>query len=200
LDGQSHLNDSRVEVVHANEVLLMTDKPTDGLRKKKDCSMLRAADLLKEGKAEALVSQATLAGCGDYDGTAACVGRCGSSGAGRGYADEKRRGDLIDVGANPECKPFHLGQFAIMAKFILTRSSHRTAQNRRAQQWRRGNEGTELTREAVKLIQKLDLNFVGYVEGNDFLAAKWMSRFATGSSATSFERVAKVSPRPLVVC
>src|SRR5688572_17235989 len=55
--GKAHLTDSRVETIHASEVLLMTDKPIDGLRKKKDCSMLRAVDLLKEGKAQALVSQ-----------------------------------------------------------------------------------------------------------------------------------------------
>src|SRR5436190_24302045 len=60
--AKAHLTDSRVEVVHASEVLRMTDKPTDGLRKKKDCSMLRAADLWKEGKAEAVVSQGNTGG------------------------------------------------------------------------------------------------------------------------------------------
>src|SRR6185295_1339230 len=53
--NKANLKDSRVEVGHASEGRLMTDKPTNGLRKKKNCSMLRAVYLLKEGRAEALV-------------------------------------------------------------------------------------------------------------------------------------------------
>src|SRR4051812_28284169 len=114
---RSGLTDSRVELVHASEVLLMTDKPTDGLRKKKDCSMLRAVDLLKEGKAEALVSPGNTGGLVaistvrlrmlegvDRPALAAIM------------PNIKGAGILVDVGANPECKPLHLLQFAIMGK------------------------------------------------------------------------------------
>ena len=48
--------DHRVHVIHASQVLTMEDKPIAGLRKKKDCSIARAVDLIKEGKAEALIS------------------------------------------------------------------------------------------------------------------------------------------------
>jgi glycerol-3-phosphate acyltransferase PlsX len=172
--AKAHLKDSRLEVVHASEVLLMTDKPTDGLRKKKDCSMLRAADLLKEGKAQALVSQ------GNTGGLVAIttVRLRALEGVDRPalaaiMPTKKGAGILIDVGANPECKPFHLGQFAIMGEIyshaifgiekpkvgVLSNGSEET-------------KGTELTREAVQLIRKLDLNFVGYVEGNDFFSGE----------------------------
>jgi glycerol-3-phosphate acyltransferase PlsX len=170
--GKTHLTDRRVEVVHASEVLLMTDKPTDGLRKKKDCSMLRAADLLKDGKAEALVSSGNTGGLvaistvrlrplDGVDRPALAAIMPTLTGA----------AILVDVGANPECKPFHLAQFAIMGEIyshaifgigkpkvgVLSNGSEET-------------KGTELTREAVKLIRQLDLDFVGYVEGNDFFS------------------------------
>jgi phosphate acyltransferase len=168
--GKAHLNDSRVEVVHASEVLLMTDKPTDGLRKKKDCSMLRAVDLLKEGKAQALVSQ------GNTGGLVAIstVRLRALEGVDRPalaaiMPTMKGAGILVDVGANPECKAMHLAQFAIMGEIyshaifgrekpkvgVLSNGSEET-------------KGTELTREAVQLIRKLDLNFVGYVEAKEF--------------------------------
>jgi len=50
------LNDSRISVVHASEVLAMTDKPVEGIRKKKDCSLLRAVEVVKDGKADAVIS------------------------------------------------------------------------------------------------------------------------------------------------
>ena len=50
------LNDKRVQIVHASQVLTMEDKPVEGLRKKKDCSLLRAVDLLKDGRGQAFIS------------------------------------------------------------------------------------------------------------------------------------------------
>src|SRR5688572_27716092 len=60
--GKLELKDSRIRIVHASQVLTMEDKPIDGLRKKKDCSILRAVDLLKEGKADALISSGNTGG------------------------------------------------------------------------------------------------------------------------------------------
>src|SRR5438552_2127055 len=51
--GEQSLSDPRVHIVHASEVLTMQDKPVEGLRRKKDCSILRAVDLVKEGRADA---------------------------------------------------------------------------------------------------------------------------------------------------
>ena len=55
-------HDPRVKVLHASEVISMEDKPVEGLRRKKDCSILRAVDLLKEGKADALISPGNTGG------------------------------------------------------------------------------------------------------------------------------------------
>src|ERR1035437_5805644 len=48
--------DHRVRIIHASEVVEMADKPAIALRKKKDSSIGRAADLVSEGKADALIS------------------------------------------------------------------------------------------------------------------------------------------------
>src|SRR5688572_28258557 len=50
------LTDSRLEFVHASEVLTMDDKPVQGLRRKRDSSILKAVDLLRDGAADALIS------------------------------------------------------------------------------------------------------------------------------------------------
>src|SRR5947209_5204992 len=54
--------DLRLRVVHAAEVLTMQDKPVEGLRRKKDCSILRAVDLVKDGQADALISSGNTGG------------------------------------------------------------------------------------------------------------------------------------------
>ncbi|MBM3831645.1 MAG: phosphate acyltransferase PlsX, partial [Verrucomicrobia bacterium] len=48
--------DPRVRVLHASQVLDMEDKPVDAVRKKKDCSVVRAIELIRDGKADAVVS------------------------------------------------------------------------------------------------------------------------------------------------
>ncbi len=164
----AQLRDSRVQILHASEVLTMDDKPLEGIRKKKDSSMVRAIELVREGKADAVISPgntgALVAGSmklGRLDGVKrpAIAARMPS-----------RTQDfvLLDAGANDVCEPLHLAQFAVMGNIyarellgmpkprvgILSNGSEET-------------KGTDLTREAAKLCQHLDLHFVGYVEGFD---------------------------------
>ena len=53
---QAGCSDSRLRIVHASEVIAMEDKPLDAVRRKKDCSMVRAMELVRDGKAEAVIS------------------------------------------------------------------------------------------------------------------------------------------------
>ena len=55
-------NDPRVEVHHASQVLEMTDKPVDALRRKRDCSIARATELVKKKQAQVLVSPGNTGG------------------------------------------------------------------------------------------------------------------------------------------
>lgn len=165
---QAKLTDSRAEIVHASEVLTMDDKPLEGIRKKKDSSMVRAIELCYDGKADAIIS-------------------AGNTGALVAGSMKLRRLDgikrpaiaarmpsrtqdfvLLDAGANDVCEPLHLAQFAIMgsiyAKEILGHAKPRVGVLSNGSEETKGND---LTREAAKLCSQLDLNFIGYIEGFD---------------------------------
>jgi glycerol-3-phosphate acyltransferase PlsX len=162
--------DSRLRVHHASEVITMEDKPLDAVRKKKDCSMVRAMELVRDGKAEAVISRGNtgaLVASATFklkrlDGverpSIACVMPAG----------EKGEFLLLDGGANPECKPFHFAQFAVMGS-IYSRELLRHPRPRVGvlSNGTEEGKGNDLTREAAKLCGQLDLNFIGYVEGHD---------------------------------
>src|ERR1043166_905428 len=169
---QARCQDNRVRVVHASEVFTMEDKPLAGVRKKKDSSLVRAVELLEEGKAEALISPGNTGGLV----AAATVKLRRLEGVERPaiaaiVPSAKNEFVLVDAGASPECKPVHLAQFAIMGSIysreILGRKNPRVGILSNGSEEMKGNE---LTREALKLCQQLDINFVGYVEGHDLFA------------------------------
>ena len=162
------LSNARVQIVHASEVLTMDDKPLEAVRKKKDSSMVRAIDLVREDKADAVVSPGN---------TGALV--AGSMKLRRIEGVERpaitarmpsRTGDfvLLDAGANATCEPLHLAQFAVMgsiyAREILGQPKPRVGVLSNGSEESKGND---LTREAARLCSLLDLNFIGYVEGFD---------------------------------
>jgi len=162
------LHDSRLRIQHASEVLTMQDKPLEAIRKKKDSSMLRAIELVQDGKADAIISTGN---------TGALV--AGSLKLRRLENVERpvlaarmpsRTGDfvLIDAGANPTCEPDYLMQFAVMgdiyAREILGKSKPRIGILSNGSE---ETKGTDLTREAHRLCSQLDFNYIGYVEGFD---------------------------------
>src|SRR5256885_16805173 len=62
--ARAQYGDSRIRVIHASEVLTMDDDPRSAVRKKKDCSMARAIDLVQEGRTEAVISPGNTGGLG----------------------------------------------------------------------------------------------------------------------------------------
>ncbi len=164
----AELSERRVEIVNATEVLTMEDKPLEGIRKKKDSSLVRAIELVRHGKADAVISPGN---------TGALV--AGSMKLGRLEGVERpaiaarmpsRSHDfiLLDVGANAACEPLHLAQFAVMGNlyaqemFGLKKPRVGVLSNGTEE-----TKGNELTRETARLCALLDLNFIGYVEGFD---------------------------------
>lgn len=169
LAKQVGLTDPRVEYHNASEVLTMEDDPTVAVRRKKDSSLLRALSLVSDEKADAAISSgntgALVAGAtfrlGRLDGvkrpSLACVmpSRTGAF-------------VLLDGGANPECTPEILLQFAVMGSVY----SHAMLgiEKPRVGVLSNGSEetkGTDLTRSALALIRKTSLNCTGYCEGFD---------------------------------
>jgi len=161
--------DHRVRVVHTSEVVEMEDKPASALRKKRDSSIARAAELVHEGKADALVSLGNTGGI--FAAATFKVGRIPGVERGCIATVIPRQGNefvLLDSGANIECKPVHLAQFAVMGNIysreVLRRKNPRVGV---LSIGREDSKGNELTLEAFKLCQRLDLNFIGNVEGHD---------------------------------
>ena len=161
--------DHRVRIIHTTEVVEMEDKPVVALRKKKDSSIVRAAELVHDGKADALISLGNTGGI--FAAGTFKVGRI--AGVDRGcIATVIPRHDsefvLLDAGANIECKPLHLAQFAVMgnvySREILKRKNPRVGILSIGTEDTKGNE---LTLETFKLCKKLNLNFIGNVEGHD---------------------------------
>jgi glycerol-3-phosphate acyltransferase PlsX len=161
--------DHRVKVIHASEVVEMGDKPAVALRKKKDSSIARAAELVKEGQADALVSLGNTGGI--FAAATFKVGRIEGVDRGCIATVMPRHGNefvLLDAGANVECKPLHLAQFAVMGNIysreVLGRKNPRVGVLSIGTEDTKGND---LTLEAFKLCKLLNLNFIGNVEGHD---------------------------------
>ena len=161
--------DHRVRIIHATEVVEMEDKPAIALRKKKDSSIARAAELVSEGKADALISLGNTGGI--FAAGTFKVGRI--PGVDRGciatvIPRQNNEFVLLDSGANVECKPLHLAQFAVMGSVYSREVLKR--KNPRVGILSIGSEDSkcnELTLEAFRLCKKLNLNFIGNVEGHD---------------------------------
>src|SRR6266700_506506 len=160
--------DHRVRVVHASEVLTMEDKPAAAVRKKKDCSIARAIELVDERKADAVVSPGNTGGI--FAAATFKLGRIPGVDRG-GIATVIPTPDnefvLLDSGANIECKPIHLAHYAVMgsiyAREVLGWKQPRVGLLSIGTEASKGNE---LTLEAFKLCRQLDLNFIGNVEGH----------------------------------
>lgn len=170
--SRHQIADDRIEVVHASEVLTMEDKPVEGLRRKKDSSVARGMDLVKEGKASAFLSP------GNTGGVVAastiklrCLPGVERPGIATVIPAPENEFVLLDAGANVECRPIHLAQYAIMgsvySREVLGYKKPRVGILSVGTEDIKGNE---LTLEAFKLCKKLDLNFIGNVEGHDLFA------------------------------
>jgi len=147
----------------------MEDKPVTALRKKRDSSIVRASELVHDGKADALISLGNTGGI--FAAATFKVGRVAGVDRGCIATVIPRQGNefvLLDAGANIECKPLHLAQFAVMgsvySREVLGRAKPRVGVLSIGTEDSKGNE---LTLEAFRLCKLLDLNFIGNVEGHD---------------------------------
>jgi glycerol-3-phosphate acyltransferase PlsX len=161
--------DHRVRIIHATEVIAMEDKPVIALRKKKDSSIGRAAELVHDGAADALISLGNTGGI--FAAGTFKVGRIPGVDRGCIATVIPRLGNefvLLDAGANTECKPLHLAQFAVMGNVYCREIlKHKNPRVGILSNGTEDSKGNDLTLEAFKLCKKLDLNFIGNVEGHD---------------------------------
>lgn len=164
------LSGVELEVVHAEDVAEMDEKPSEILRRKKNASIQVACRLVRDGLADGIVSP------GHSGATVACgmfiMGRI--SGVERPalasiMPTEKKPMVLLDVGANVDCKPHHLLQFGLMAnafaKDMLEIDVPRVGLLSIGEEEGKGNCLVKESYDLFKLVQ--NLNFVGNVEGRD---------------------------------
>lgn len=157
----------RVTVVDAKEVILPSEHPVMALRKKKDASIVRALNLVKEGTCDGIISGgstgAFLAGCTLIVGRIKGVERPALAPIMPG-----RRGNfmIVDVGANVDCKPTFLVQFAKMGKIyyqnIFDVKNPSVGLINIGEEEEKGNELTKATFKLLK--EEKNLNFKGNIE------------------------------------
>ncbi|PAB54468.1 phosphate acyltransferase [Lactobacillus johnsonii] len=166
----------RIDVIATSEIIVDSDEPVKAIRRKRDSSMVVAANYVKSGKADALFSlgnTGALLACGIF-----IIGRI--KGVERPAlmptlpsAKSEDGFNIIDVGANAQSKPEYLVQWAQMANFYAQKI--RNIKNPTVALLNNGAEddkGDPLHQEAYKLLKATDLNFIGNAEGNDLMEGK----------------------------
>lgn len=166
------IND-QLGVVSTTEIIEDEDEPVRAIRKKKDSSMVVAANYVKEGKADALLSlgnTGALLACGIF-----IIGRIkGIVRPGLMPALPAQNSDdgfnMVDVGANAKSKPEYLLQWAQMASYYAEKI--RGIENPRISLLNVGAEsdkGDDVHQQAYQLLKDSSLNFQGNIEGNELL-------------------------------
>jgi glycerol-3-phosphate acyltransferase PlsX len=167
-------DEARLSIVHAGEVVEMSDAPVDALRKKKDSSMRVALNLVKSGDAEACVS----------------AGNTGALMATAKYVLKMLPGidrpaiitelpaiggtlHMLDLGANTLCSAEHLFQFAVMGSIVTAditgiKSPKVALLNIGAED----TKGNDTVKDAAAMLSASSLNYVGFIEGSELFSGK----------------------------
>jgi glycerol-3-phosphate acyltransferase PlsX len=164
----------KVHIVHAPEVIEMSDKPAQNARRKTDNSMAVGIDLVKAGEADAFVTAGNTGGA-----MATALFRLGRI---RGVKRPALSGIfpvkngnciVLDIGANAECKPLYLLQFAMLgsvyAQKVLGIKKPRVGLISNGEEAGKGNN---LVKETYPLLEESSLNFIGNIEGKELFGGQ----------------------------
>lgn len=159
---------SNLSIEHASQVVAMEERPI-AVRQKRQASIRVCARLIKEGRAQAAVTAgntgAAMIAAKTVVGSIPGVDRPALAAV---FPSRHGRTVVLDVGANVNAKAAHLRQFAVMGHFYAQGIVHTPSP--RVGLMSVGEEegkGTDLSREAFKVLQRTGLNFIGNVEGRD---------------------------------
>ncbi len=161
-----------ISIVHASQVVEMEEHPAAAVRSKKDASMVVGMKMLKQRQVDAFVSAGNsggvLASALFYLGRVKGVKRPALSSV---FPTRKGPCFMLDLGANTDCRPQYLLQFAIMgsvyAERVLEIANPRVAIVSNGEEEGKGNM---LVQETFPLLKSSGLNFVGNAEGKDIPA------------------------------
>ena len=158
-----------IDVVHASEVIGMSEHPGRAARTKRDSSVHVGFRLVKQKQACGFVSAGN-------SGAVVAVGlltlrriaRCDRPAIASLIPTRTTPTVLLDMGANVECRSSHLAQFALMgAAFAEIELDKRRPTVALLANGAEPTKGTEALREAHRLLTATDLNYVGFIEGRD---------------------------------
>ncbi len=167
---------SRINIVDAAEIIDMAEPPVEAIRKKRNSSLVKGLELLRDGQGDAFITAgstgATIAGATLIVKRLPGVKRPALAPLLPTQAGSKAL--LIDCGANAECRPSYLAQFALMGSIYM--ENVEGVKNPRVGLINNGAEaekGTELTKAAYKRIQEMPVNFKGNAEGRDLVSGDY---------------------------
>ena len=160
------------EIQHTSEVVGMHDSASDAIRKKKDSSIRVAFELVRDGRAHAVIS------AGNSGATMAAgmfilkrIQGIDRPAIATIFPNRKGRTLILDVGGNVDCKPYHLAQFALMgdvfARYLMDKPHPSVGLLSNGEEESKGND---LTRETHLLLKGSLVDYVGYVEGRDIFS------------------------------
>ncbi len=161
--------EGRISIRHASERIEMAEAPVEAVRKKKDSSLVVALNLVKNGEADAFISAGNTGAC--LAGAFRILGRMKGIKRPALTTPMPTVGDMgiiLDAGANADCRPQHLVQFAhmgaIYAEHVLQIKNPRVALLNIGAEEEKGNA---LTKETHGLLKNEPLNFIGNIEPRD---------------------------------
>ena len=167
-------NHPRITIVHAPEVVDMWDKPVESAQKKPDNSMAVGVRLVKEGKGDAFVTAGNTGGA--MFNALRVLGRI--KGVQRPaltaiFPTKKDRCIVVDIGANADCRPEFLQQFAILgsiyAQNVLGNPDPRVGLLSNGEEAGKGNQ---LVKDAFALLSETRINFIGNVEPKELFGGE----------------------------
>ncbi|MDP2891628.1 MAG: phosphate acyltransferase PlsX [Bacillota bacterium] len=172
LSGKTY-DSKRLNIIHTEQVITNHEHPVEAIKRKKDSSMVAALQALADEKVDACISAgntgALLAGAILIVRRSKGIKRPGlapilPTAAGKGVL-------VIDAGANADCRPDHLAQFAVMGSIFMEKVM--SVKNPKVGLLNIGSEeekGNELTKAAYPLLQTMPINFKGNCEGREALS------------------------------
>ncbi len=167
---------ARMSVLHAADVIDCHDSPTLAIKRKKDSSLVKALEAVAAGEADAIVSAGSTGAL--LTGATLIVRRIrGVKRPALASLLPTRTGGwlmLIDCGANADCKPQYLQQFAVMASAYMQgvmgiKSPRVGLLNNGAE----AEKGNELTKAVYPLLEEAPVNFVGNCEAREILSGDY---------------------------
>lgn len=163
-------DESKISVVHASQVIENEDAPVRAVRTKKDSSMVVGINMVKNGEGDLFISAgntgALMAGSLFNLGRIQGIDRPALASVYPILGDKVNL--LVDAGANSECKPNNLLEFAMMGSIYMEKVIGR--ENPRVGLVNLGveeNKGSTLTKAAYELLDKSHVNFIGNVEARE---------------------------------